>query len=988
MKNLLFTLLLVVIFHSATGQNNIIWPTIQTPSANDMPIELKKLRISVFVVENIATTTYEMQFYNQNSRVMEGELNFPLARDVTVSRFALDVNGELREGVVVEKEKATQAFEAVIRRNIDPGLVEVTRGNNFKSRVYPIPAKGYKKAVIAFEQELWGKNNEYIYQLPLNFKHELEQFGVKVEVVMNKPTTPKNNDPFINLKFNQEHNAYVAEYNASYITLDTHLAFTAPMPQKINKVTTYKGKVTSDNYFYIHLNLKNEDKVKRKPQNISIIWDESSSAQKRNIEKELEILKNYLQWIHHGNIELITFSNTIHRQLSFPIKNGKCESLINTLASIQYDGGTNMHCVDFSSINTDEIICFSDGISNFGVKSGFSFSKPIVTINTSNIADHNLLEYFASESGGIYLNGFELSANEIIKALTHQSKQFIKAEYDHGQIKEFYPAKGNCMDGKFSCAGIAEGAQNNITLYFGYGNKITESHTIMVDNTKRIDNNLGERIWAQKKLKTLLVKNNPEKIKQHGKQFSLVTPGTSLIVLDDVHDYVRYEITPPPSLLNTYNSILLQQQKNRIDNKEMRIKRICNMFQSDINWWETVTIKKYEPHKKSGETPPPPPQRSAHVADVLSIVEDDAEISVNFEMAEEETVVTGYADNRAMNALQGRVQGLSVSKAAKLNRSPKHVTTSSMNIVKWESNAGYMTDLKATNPENLYASYLSLKNGNADNPSFYFDVATYLFQKNQKEAGLRVISNLAELELENTELMRTLARKLSEYAYYEEAIEIFKEVLSQRSFEPHSYIDLGLAYAAQGTYQKAINELYTVISKEWDPDIISRFPGIELIVLHDINNIIEKHASLLDISFIKPCFIKQMPVDIRIVIDWDANETDIDLWVTDPDGEKCSYQNKNTRIGGRISNDITQGYGPEEFRLKKAIDGTYTIEANFYGTRKQTTLQNVTVRATVYTNFGKDHEQKEILTLQLEPNKKGEYTIGDINFTSNQIDKL
>src|SRR5699024_98855 len=136
-------------------------PRITTKNAQDIPIELSSLKISVFVVDNIATTTFEMDFYNANSRIMEGELNFPLPNGVTVSRFALDVNGEMREGVVVDKEQATLAYEAVVRRRIDPGVAEMTKGNNFKTRVYPIPPKGYKKAIIAFDQELDSDDKNY-----------------------------------------------------------------------------------------------------------------------------------------------------------------------------------------------------------------------------------------------------------------------------------------------------------------------------------------------------------------------------------------------------------------------------------------------------------------------------------------------------------------------------------------------------------------------------------------------------------------------------------------------------------------------------------------------------------------------------------------------------------------------------------------------------------------------------------------------------------
>ena len=87
------------------------------------------------------------------------------------------------------------------------------------------------------------------------------------------------------------------------------------------------------------------------------------------------------------------------------------------------------------------------------------------------------------------------------------------------------------------------------------------------------------------------------------------------------------------------------------------------------------------------------------------------------------------------------------------------------------------------------------------------------------------------------------------------------------------------------------------------------------------------------------------------------------------------------RIGGKMSNDITQGYGPEEFRLKNGVAGSYVIQAKFFGSRKQTVLGKVTVWAFVYTNFGTKKEHKKVLTLQLDPLKDGAYTIGAIEFS-------
>ena len=96
-------------------------------------ISVKKLEVEVAIFGDIAITTYDMQFYNPKNTVLEGELSFPLEENQSVTRFALDINGNLREAVVVEREKARVAFENTVRNRIDPALLEQTKGNNYKS---------------------------------------------------------------------------------------------------------------------------------------------------------------------------------------------------------------------------------------------------------------------------------------------------------------------------------------------------------------------------------------------------------------------------------------------------------------------------------------------------------------------------------------------------------------------------------------------------------------------------------------------------------------------------------------------------------------------------------------------------------------------------------------------------------------------------------------------------------------------------------------
>lgn len=154
---------------------------------------------------------------------------------------------------------------------------------------------------------------------------------------------------------------------------------------------------------------------------------------------------------------------------------------------------------------------------------------------------------------------------------------------------------------------------------------------------------------------------------------------------------------------------------------------------------------------------------------------------------------------------------------------------------------------------------------------------------------------------------------------------------------------------------------------KWD----DRFPGIETIALMELNQLITK-AGKIGISPVEldSRLSKLLDVDLRILLTWDADATDIDLWVIEPSGEKCFYGHNRTTIGGAISNDFTQGYGPEEYCLRRAMSGEYKIQANFYGSSQQKLAGPTTIQATIITDFGRADEKRQSITLRLVGQKE------------------
>ncbi|MEZ0274284.1 MAG: VIT domain-containing protein, partial [Roseimicrobium sp.] len=192
------------------------------------PMKVQSVDVDIKVRGHLATTTIEMAFFNPNARVLEGELIFPLGEGQTIAGYALEVEGKLRQAVVVEKEKGREIFEEIVRRGIDPGLAELTKGNVFRTRVYPIPANGTKRLAITFEQELVDDGKGYRYLLPLAFTEKVGKFHARAEVVKQENAPMPDADNGETLTFEKWRDSFVAELTKENATHEKPLAFTVP----------------------------------------------------------------------------------------------------------------------------------------------------------------------------------------------------------------------------------------------------------------------------------------------------------------------------------------------------------------------------------------------------------------------------------------------------------------------------------------------------------------------------------------------------------------------------------------------------------------------------------------------------------------------------------------------------------------------------------------------------------------------------------------
>jgi len=290
----------------------------------------------------------------------------------------------------------------------------------------------------------------------------------------------------------------------------------------------------------------------------------------------------------------------------------------------------------------------------------------------------------------------------------------------------------------------------------------------------------------------------------------------------------------------------------------------------------------------------------------------------------------------------------------------------SVSVKFWSPDTPYLRKLNEAHKDQKYSVYLEQREEYLDTPAFYMDCAHFFIQNNMKNLAVRCVTNITELKLDSHELLRMLGYLLDQFDDYELAVLVFEKVLKLRPFEPQSYRDLALALEQKGDYQRAINLLWEVIIGEWS----SSFSQIELTALYELNAILAhcqgykdqgmNNLKTIDITLPKGFdleFMKNLHVDVRISLAWDTDNTDMDLHVIEPTGEEAYYGHNRTEVGGMVSRDFTQGYGPEEYMIRVAPRGDFRVKTNYYSSSSPSLTGPTTLLLHIFTNFGRPNQK-------------------------------
>ena len=958
--------------------------------------------VEVKVKSLFARVCTEFTLANANGRVLEGDLEFPLPDGAVICGYAIDVNGVMVDGRVVEKEKARIAFENEVKKGIDPGLVEQVKGNVYRTRIYPIPAHGSRRIRVIYTTPVTtAANGDAALFLPMP-QHKLSKRDVSISVEMPGAAAPILGG-LGDRRFEQAQAVWQVESHETDVKPEDHLIVGLPA---LAPTSGCIEKCDGDIYFSASAFV---EKVSSKtdiqiPQNWRILWDASGSRSAADIEAGIKVLSALPD---NASYELYIFRNAVEDVQKYTAKS----ALIDAIKQTVFDGGTNLDSLSAIASQSFDgpTLIFSDGLDTFSGKLPEFASNTIGFVSGAK-RDIAVLKRLC---GGRVVN-LGLPIDDVMKEIL-QPKPVVSAVHGPGLLN--IEGLGLPAEGRVTVLGRMQSELDEISIILSDGREFT------VKMDKARDGNAIASAWAARRIEELSAnaEDNREELLALGRHFNIVSPVSSMIVFERLEQWLEYDIEPPESLKDIHEQWLkhhpssAQKEAEKARKKEQWINELKGLWQARMDWWENPIPK--TKFSKSGVFDDEDAPAGGLLGAVAAV--GDAAMSMARNVRNAVSGAFGGARNSVpMAAAGGARRGARREPAREMmcedaevisceccersvertmpdepNPAPKGAQAT-ISIKAWDPQTPYLTALKDAqkifkDADSLFREYIKQRAKYSASPAFYLDCAGFFFKENMNALAIRILSNLSELKLEDTSLLRVYAWRLREAGELDESIRILRKIIKLRPDEAVSYRDLALTLTIRAKKNHSAADVTEALENfkkaAFDPWQRRDARWTSLVALEEFNALASWSEQQKwpdgapQIPEIDSFYRKNLDTDLRIVLMWDADNTDIDLHVLEPSGEEVFYQHQRSQTGGLLSFDVTTGYGPEEFMHKSAPKGVYKIMTNYFASHQQSLTGPVTVTVTVFSNWARENETSQILSLRLEK-AKDKVSVGSIEF--------
>jgi TonB-dependent SusC/RagA subfamily outer membrane receptor len=653
---LLFTVFLLSTCLLLTAQVKPSLPVKTTvqPRVFDGKMILQRCSVAVKTDGITAVTFIELEFYNNRDTEIEGLYRFELRNGQVVTDFQLDLNGTYREGSIEEKWKASNAYNTIVGKRVDPALLTRDYDNHYSLRIYPVPAKQTRKVTITLHEVLPHTAEGKTYLLPFKNADTTAAFMFRFEA-MNQPEQPViRSSSFSEGIFSPIQNGYLSA--AAYRSVVLNKAIEVLLPSQKEQLLLVKP-VADKFHFALDLHKEFAQYYSISPKTVTVFWDASSSSSNRDTKKEISFLKQYLLFHKTETVTIIPFRHKPFDTVLYRVNNKTMQQLDHYLSNLQYEGATGFGRLNLSTVKAGAVLLFSDGYSTYG-KSKPNEGTVLVYAIHSAPADVEHLKKIVG-NGGAVIHLQKLTISQAIEKASLAERMLLRVESASGKtiIESSLPDK---IDKPVLIYGTMHAPTDTLHLYYGNSLSISNTELVILSSSQEFSSAGIDRLPMLMRYRQMQENRNWNDVLDFGLDERVVTQQTAFIVLERVEDYIRYNIKPSKDLEEECRRLNYVKKDTRIQRRslqeqptEINFNSLVAVYNQRIkNWDATASGLNYQPMPKPVPVPAaqmqelPVPDNGNATTVQQALQGRAAGISIEPSSALSEVVVIGYSSAR------------------------------------------------------------------------------------------------------------------------------------------------------------------------------------------------------------------------------------------------------------------------------------------------------------------------------------------------------
>lgn len=379
--------------------DNLIVPQARvfTSRGRTSPVRIAGVSANVSILQQIATTTFEIAVENPAASQQEAELLVPVPDGAVIRSFTFDGAGRESTARLLPKAEAVATYQAIVNKLRDPALLEFAAYNVVRSSVFPVPPNGKQHVRFTYDHVLTGDGDRVDYVLPRSESFDSSATPCTISVSIKSPRP-------VAAVFSPSHVVSTERRNANHVAVTaTGSPGVAPGPFRLSYLVEGNGPAASllaypdptigGGYFVLFAGLPTPVSVNAAPikREVTLVIDRSGSMAGGKLDQAKAAALQVLEALDEGEaFNVIDYSDTVASFAERPVVKdastiGAARAYVRALRS---DGGTNIRDALVEALRPEPaagmlplVLFLTDGLASVGETREFAIRDSIAKAN-------------------------------------------------------------------------------------------------------------------------------------------------------------------------------------------------------------------------------------------------------------------------------------------------------------------------------------------------------------------------------------------------------------------------------------------------------------------------------------------------------------------------------------------------------------------------------------------------------------------------------